>query len=116
MTFSGDAGGRLEANSDRRWRESRLLRERVEGLTGPVVLAGDFNTTDDSPIFRENWGAYADAFAQAGWGLGYTYRNSHTQIRIDHILAGRGARIAAFHLGPDVGSPHLPLVADINFR
>ena len=54
-----------------------------------------------SPIFREHWGGFADAFSECGWGLGYTYLNTHTQIRIDHVhviampyvhLKGRRAR------------------------
>jgi endonuclease/exonuclease/phosphatase (EEP) superfamily protein YafD len=115
-TVSGDEGSRLTSNSERRWRESAALSDFASRLGNPVILAGDFNTTDDSPIFRENWGSFADAFSECGWGLGYTYLNMHTQIRIDHVLTGPGVRAVAFRVGPDVGSPHRPLIADLNFR
>jgi endonuclease/exonuclease/phosphatase (EEP) superfamily protein YafD len=116
LTVSGDSGGRLRENSERRWRESERLRQIVAGLNGPVLLAGDFNTTDDSPIFREHWGGFADAFSSCGWGFGYTYLNNHTQIRIDHVLVGSGAAAVSFGRGPDIGSPHRPLVVDVTIR
>jgi vancomycin resistance protein VanJ len=111
-----DSGGKLAANVERRWRESAIVRSAADEVKGPLLLAGDFNTTDDSPIFREHWEEYADSFAKAGCGFGFTYVNGHTQIRIDHIMGSPACRFVRCWLGPDVGSPHRPLVADVDCR
>jgi vancomycin resistance protein VanJ len=111
-----DWGARVAANVQRRWRESERLRAMIDRVDGPVLLAGDFNTTDDSPIFREHWGEFTDAFDECGWGVGYTYLNTHTQIRIDHVLAGPAWRVVRCWVGPDVGSAHRPVVAEVTLR
>lgn len=111
-----DRGRELADNADRRWRESAALRDFVGSAADPVILAGDFNTTDDSPIFREHWSEFADAFSDRGLGIGYTYLNRHTQLRIDHILVGPGWQAVRCWVGPGVGSPHRPLVADLRVR
>jgi endonuclease/exonuclease/phosphatase (EEP) superfamily protein YafD len=113
LTFMSDQGQELSDNADLRWRESAAMREVVDGSTVPVLLAGDFNTTDDSPIFRQDWAGFADAFADRGLGIGYTYVNWHTQLRIDHVLFGPRWRATRCWVGPAVGSPHRPLVADL---
>jgi vancomycin resistance protein VanJ len=116
LTFLDDHGKALEENADRRWQESAALVRFVESSTDPVLLAGDFNTTDDSPIFREDWADFRDAFTDRGMGIGYTYVNRHTQLRIDHILAGSGWQTLRCWVGPAVGSPHRPLVAELLIR
>jgi vancomycin resistance protein VanJ len=80
---------------------------------GPVLLVGDFNTPPESAIFRRVWAGYADAFSDAGWGWGYTFWTRLAAVRIDHVLVGRGGRATSCRVGPDVGSPHRPVVADV---
>lgn len=116
LTFKHDAGEKLEGNIDRRDRESERLAAAVERFSEPFLMAGDFNTSDDSPIFRKHWGVYSDAFNARGTGLGYTYIIGHTQIRIDHILAGPTWRVSRCWTGPDIGTAHRPLVADVKWR
>jgi len=89
LTMIHDHGNALAENIQRRWSESEMLRDLVEHTPEPVLLAGDFNTTDDSPIFREHWADFTDAFAERGFGFGYTYLIDHTQLRIDHILTSQ---------------------------
>jgi vancomycin resistance protein VanJ len=116
LTFLDDHGKTLQENADRRWQESAALYRLVESSTDPVLVAGDFNTTDDSPIFREDWSDYRDAFTDRGLGIGYTYLNRHTQVRIDHIMAGPGWQTVRCWVGPAMGSPHRPLVAELRIR
>lgn len=116
LAFTDDSGETLTGNIDRRWKESDLLLEIAERVQGPLLIAGDFNTTDDSPIFREHWGQFADAFTQRGTGFGYTYIIGHTQLRIDHILTASPSEFVRCWVGPNVGSPHRPLVADVICR
>ena len=105
----------LESNSALRWLESERVAREVEDVTGPLLLVGDFNTPPASAIFRRVWGHCTDAFGTAGWGWGYTFVNHRTTVRIDHILAGPGWRCDRCWVGPDVGSQHRPVLADLTW-
>ena len=106
----------LEAGSALRWVQSEQLSRQVEGVSGPVLLAGDFNTPSESAIFHRYWDRYTDAFGSAGWGWGYTFIGGKTRVRIDHILSGPGWRCERCWVGPYVGSPHRPVLADLTWR
>lgn len=107
---------RLEANSTRRWNESQRITDYLQTLHGPLVLAGDFNTPAESPIFRHFWWKYPDAFPTVGLGFGYTHFSWLSEIRIDHLLCGPGVACTAYHTGPPCGTPHRPMVADLVVR
>jgi vancomycin resistance protein VanJ len=101
------------ANSDLRWRQSEAVAAEAGPVSGPVLLVGDFNTPPGSTIFRRVWSGYADAFSDAGWGWGYTFRTRWAAVRIDHVLVGGGGWAERCWVGPDVGSPHRPVLADV---
>jgi endonuclease/exonuclease/phosphatase (EEP) superfamily protein YafD len=105
----------LRANSARRREQSEYVAREAERAAGPVVVVGDFNTPPESALFRRVWGGYTDAFAAAGWGWGYTFISRRTVVRIDHVLAGPGWRCDHCRVGPDVGSPHRPVIADLTW-
>jgi vancomycin resistance protein VanJ len=100
-------------NCRMRLTESQLVARHANSTDMPTILAGDFNTPIDSETFRTCWAGYTDAFAFAGTGLGITYRVKKTWTRIDHIIINRDWQCRNCHLGPDVGSPHLPVIADL---
>jgi vancomycin resistance protein VanJ len=100
-------------NIARRWQQSEYIARQIQGRQGSVLLAGDFNTPPESAIFRQVWGDYSDAFTAAGWGWGHTFAGGRTQVRIDHILAGKGWYCSRCSVGPNVGSPHRPVLADL---
>jgi len=104
--------GDLEAGSELRWEQSKNLALAARAVRGPVLLTGDFNTPPESAIFHRLWQGYTDAFASGGWGWGYTF-NHFTAVRIDLILAGPGWRCESCWVGPEVGSPHRPVLADL---
>ncbi|QEH38579.1 Endonuclease/Exonuclease/phosphatase family protein [Aquisphaera giovannonii] len=97
--------------------ESGLLRRWVENATGAFVIAGDFNLTAEQPPFRRDWSMYRDAFQWSGWGFGHTMFGSVMRlpvgVRIDHVLCGPAWRPRRSAIGPDVGSEHRPLIADL---
>jgi vancomycin resistance protein VanJ len=103
----------LEDNSVVRFRQSESLAHIVERETKPVLLMGDFNTPPESAIFRRVWDRYHDAFTEAGWGWGYTFLGGRTAVRIDHILAGPDWYCERCWVGPFIGSPHRPVLADL---
>jgi vancomycin resistance protein VanJ len=103
----------VRSNSELRRRQSEFVAAEAGRVVGPVLLVGDFNTPPESALFRRVWSGYADAFADAGWGWGYTFRTRKAAVRIDHVLVGAGGWAAACWVGPDVGSPHRPVLADV---
>ncbi len=81
------------------------------------IVAGDFNMPTDSAIYRDVWSNYLNAFSVAGFGFGYTKWTPvdgwQFGLRIDHVLATPGMKARGCWVGPDVGSDHLPLLAEI---
>ncbi|QJW93373.1 endonuclease/exonuclease/phosphatase family protein [Frigoriglobus tundricola] len=100
-------------NSELRWVQSRRVAEAAARTVGPLVLVGDFNTPPHSAIFREVWDGYRSAFSDAGWGWGYTFWARISAVRIDHILLGGGGQATRCWIGPNIGSPHRPVLADV---
>ncbi|MBT1070883.1 endonuclease/exonuclease/phosphatase family protein [Pelotalea chapellei] len=96
-----------------------MVRVVVDAFPGPIVVAGDFNTPVESVIYRTVWGDLANAFDKVGRGYGITQRVSVKGFsfgaRIDHVLAGKGLVPKVCEVGPDIGSDHLPVIADIGF-
>lgn len=105
----------VEQNLDVRWREGAAASRWAGQVQGRVLLAGDFNLPCESAIYRQYWSRYTDAFSVAGLGLGYTWFSHWHGVRIDHILAGAGWRCRRCWVGPDIGSDHRPLIADLEW-
>jgi endonuclease/exonuclease/phosphatase (EEP) superfamily protein YafD len=110
----------LQQVIERRRRESQEVGEWIAALPQPVLLAGDFNMPSDSLIYRNYWSAYGNAFAQAGLGFGDTKITAlgpaSYGLRIDHVLFGPRWQAVRAWVGPDVGSDHLPLLADLAWK
>jgi endonuclease/exonuclease/phosphatase (EEP) superfamily protein YafD len=107
---------RLKSNSVRRWNESQQINDWLATQTGPLIIAGDFNTPAESPIFRHFWSKYSDAFTRAGLGLGFTHLSPLSELRIDHLVSGTGVTCVNYLVGPPCGTPHRPIVADLVIR
>jgi endonuclease/exonuclease/phosphatase (EEP) superfamily protein YafD len=101
---------RLTNNSIQRLREATNLNHAAGDDT---IMAGDFNLPRDSTIFRSQLSSFTDAFTVAGLGYGLTYYSPWTAVRIDHILIGKNWKCDRCWVGPDIGSPHRPVIADI---
>jgi endonuclease/exonuclease/phosphatase (EEP) superfamily protein YafD len=103
----------IGSNIALRWEQSEKVAREAGAVSGPLLLVGDFNTPPQSSIFRRVWSGYSDAFSSAGWGWGYTYFDAKTMARIDHVLTGEGWYCSRCRVGPDIGSPHRPVLADL---
>lgn len=110
---SSEGPAEIQRGSDLRREQSEFVAQEANRVAGPVLLAGDFNTPPQSVLFRRTWARYSDAFSSAGWGWGNTFFTRVPAVRIDHILAGPGWRCDRCWVGPNVGSPHRPLIADL---
>lgn len=110
---------RLSAVLKLRAAESEKVSQWIAGIPGTKVVLGDFNTPLESTVFRRDWSSYADAFAAAGNGFGFTKisqnRGWSYGARIDHVLIEPPLRSLRCQVVRDIGSDHLPLLADIVF-
>ena len=107
-----EAPAAIESNCQTRREQSAQLAEYARSSQTPTLLAGDFNTPADSETFRKSWTGFTDAFNTAGTGIGNTYYAKWTSVRIDHILFSAGLRCRKCIVGPNVGSPHRPVLAE----
>jgi endonuclease/exonuclease/phosphatase (EEP) superfamily protein YafD len=111
---------RLQAVLKMRSDESEQTSRWVAETEGPKLVVGDFNMPPDSTLFRRDWSNYQNAFSVAGWGFGFTKisekRGWSYGARIDHVLYSPAWRCTRVFVAPEVGSDHLPLVADIAFE
>lgn len=105
--------GRLESKSIIRDIESSQARRLVDDGEGAIVVIGDFNLPVESVIYRRHWGGMRNAFSRVGFGFGFTRLAGWIRARIDHILAGDGIQIVRAFVGPDFGSDHRPMIADL---
>lgn len=86
----------------------------VAGLSGEVIVAGDFNATpwcEGMRVLREKSGLdfrSADPVWPPTWGL-----NLPMMIPIDHVLMKRGLTVQKRIIGPDVGSDHRSVTVEI---
>jgi endonuclease/exonuclease/phosphatase (EEP) superfamily protein YafD len=105
----------MEASLSRRSQQVQFAREWVEARVNPqrVILAGDFNLTPDSALYRRTWGTFENAFSSQGYGWGFTKRAGVFGARIDHVLTGRDWRVHAAWVERSIGSDHRPLVAEL---
>jgi vancomycin resistance protein VanJ len=108
--------GELEKVLRRRAAESERASDWIEQFGAPTIVMGDFNTPVESTIFHRYWSSLDDAFRQRGWGFGFTKISEKDGwsygARIDHVLFTPPWRCVRCWVGDDVGSDHLPLLAD----
>lgn len=102
------------STSLRAW-ESELARAWVDMSPHPTIVAGDLNLPIESAIYRRSWGDLENAFSRAGLGFGATKRTRWFGLRIDHVLMGPGWSSERAWVGPDLGSDHRPLLADLRW-
>ncbi len=107
-----NAGPAVRANTELRERGSAAVRQLLDGVEGPILIAGDFNMPIESAIYRRHWSRFANAFSFAGNGFGHTKFGRRFRIRIDHVLSNEHWRCRRCWVGPDVGSDHRPVLAD----
>lgn len=112
---------------DRHRRMETLIREDVVPETGPLILGGDFNTTEQSETYHFVRRFLNEAHWEVGCGLGFSYparlfffsRLYHAPavIRIDHVFYDKLLTpIRAYTLEDSGGSDHYPIVAELRLQ
>ncbi len=106
-----------ENDLDYRRRETEDMTQWLDRFPNSKIIAGDFNMPVEGGLYQDYWARYRNAFSQAGFGFGHT---KHTRVdrfiygaRIDHVVTSPELNAVRCRVGPDLGSDHLPLIADI---
>lgn len=106
---------RMTGNTTLRDLGSRRIRAWVDSIPGALLVSGDFNMPVESAIYRRYWGDLGNAFSQAGHGVGGSRAETRVGVRIDHVLFGKGWRPLSARLGPDFGTDHRPMFAELEW-
>lgn len=93
----------------------RELGQRVVQMNEPVILAGDLNVTLWSPVFRDLLRTSSLRDSRQGFGVHATWPTGGGLlcIPIDHVLASQTIHVKNMHIGSDIGSDHLPILAEL---
>ncbi|MEV6109921.1 endonuclease/exonuclease/phosphatase family protein [Streptomyces sp. NPDC051940] len=86
--------------------------------SGPerTFLTGDLNATPDAPEIGTLTDVFADTWAVAGAGDGYTYPVEAPHARIDYVLASPDAAVRDVRVLAADASDHLPYLAEVSVR
>ena len=117
----GRIGGGLrewQDNFEDRMAQSIQLAAAVARATRPVIVAGDLNADERSPVVRRLLAtglrdAYSSASVGYGYTLGHALRPGFSFLRIDHVLVSRDIGVLDCAPGGREASEHRPVVADL---
>jgi endonuclease/exonuclease/phosphatase family metal-dependent hydrolase len=87
------------------------VKKHIETSPYPVIVAGDFNDTPVSYTYRKMRRGLKDAFVEAGYGAGFTYRGKYPPNRIDYILYNEDIECKDFDIVKVRYSDHYPIIA-----
>ena len=101
-----------------------LLQEDIVHAQDPIILGGDFNTSDQSQTYRMVKRHLKNAHWESGSGFGFTYPSPAVRlkkryplppiIRIDHIfISNQFSAMSARTLSESGCSDHFPVVAEL---
>jgi vancomycin resistance protein VanJ len=97
----------------------------AQQATGTVLLAGDFNMSDQAQAYTLLSSDFRDAYREAGWGFGFTFPNKLRGnpipfplpvIRIDYIFHSPDLVAQTARVECKGGSHHCYLVAQLAWR
>ncbi|MBD2087697.1 endonuclease/exonuclease/phosphatase family protein [Coleofasciculus sp. FACHB-542] len=101
------------------------ISQYIQKLKTPVVMVGDLNITMWSPYYKRFINKTGLHNAQKGFGIlpSWPMKASYSQtlprfsfalsIPIDHCLISPEIKVKNIRTGPNVGSDHRPLIADL---
>ncbi|MEZ4875293.1 MAG: endonuclease/exonuclease/phosphatase family protein [Flavobacteriaceae bacterium] len=81
----------------------------------PVIMAGDFNNTAFSYVYKQLKTGMKDAFQERGNGLGSSFYFNHYPLRIDFILVSEGFEVINFTTEENSFSDHKPIISSIGW-
>lgn len=85
----------------------------IESTETPIIVAGDFNDTPASYIYRQATERLVDAYVKQGRGFGTTYHGPYPSFRIDYILHSPTMQTLSYNRIKTPISDHYPIVATL---
>ncbi|MEO0013712.1 MAG: hypothetical protein RLZZ535_2101 [Cyanobacteriota bacterium] len=94
------------------------IGEYVKNLEQSVIIAGDLNVSMWSPFYRSLIKQSGLLNARQGFGIlpsqsGIAPQFAILSAPIDHCLVSSDIQVEDFRLGQDIGSDHLPIIANL---
>ena len=102
-----------------RTQQTAAIADFAAAHSGPLIVLGDFNDVPQSSAYITLTSVLADAWREAGWGLGHTFPALDGPLpswwfRIDYIFYSAHWQAVTAELGPwDGYSDHRPVVATL---
>ncbi len=92
------------------------LTQQIKEQSLPVIVAGDFNTTPYSTIFKKlvTVSRLKDTREGFGWQPSWPTYFPPLWIPIDHVLVTPDIQVHQRTTGPYVGSDHYPVIAELS--
>lgn len=112
----------LRYDATRRDAQIVALLELIEAETLPVIIAGNFNMTEWSPIYGEIAAQLKDAYRETSYGIGATFPAGESAnlsaayprlFRLDYVWYSDPVEATSAIVGRNSGSDHLPLVVEL---
>ena len=126
--FGADRGHLLVASVHLQWplisdqaAQLRAVRDRLATHAGPMVVAGDLNAAPWSAAVRgftrqsrlRSAGGFTPTWPRRTFVHGHACAVCIPQMQIDHVFVSPQVRVLDVRTGRDVGSDHLPLIAQL---
>ncbi len=105
--------------------------ERAQHDSGPIIIVGDFNMTDQSDDYKLITSHYLDTYREVGWGLGFTFPDFtfasaspvphnllplRPVVRLDYLFHNTSIQALDAHVwNSSGGSDHRPVFAEFAF-
>lgn len=126
--FGADGSNALIASIHLKWpfisdqaAQLQAVRDEIAKHRGPIIVAGDLNATAWSSAVRSftetarlrSAGGLIPTWPQRTFISGRPCLVCVPQLQIDHVLVNSEVRVLSIRSGTDVGSDHLPLIAEL---
>ena len=102
---------RLATTFERQQEHTEVILKHMNATKHPIVLAGDFNNTAFSYVYRKFQQNMNDAFIEKGKGLGTTFMFDYYPMRIDYIFGSKQLEVLEFTSLEQTFSDHFPIAA-----
>jgi endonuclease/exonuclease/phosphatase (EEP) superfamily protein YafD len=87
------------------------LAAEVRADSGPAIIAGDFNLTPHSPVYRRllDQSGLGETMPASDWRPTWRAGFWPLALRIDHVLVSPDVCVESAAVGPEFGSDHRPV-------
>jgi endonuclease/exonuclease/phosphatase (EEP) superfamily protein YafD len=116
----------LDYDTSERAHAVQGLLRAISEAEGPLIVLGDFNTSDREPPYDELAARLHDAYRETAWGFGFTFPNDNhlvrltvpfPVVRIDYVWSNGGVLPAAARvICESGGSDHCAVAADLRIE